>query len=80
MPESQTTPKEHDVPTFQPGRPTPEDPRKESPMKDPPVNPEHDIEHAPPVRQAGEPKELGGVEAPDPSPDRVLYDENRAPG
>ena len=72
MPEPQT-PKEHDVPTFQPGRPTPDDPRKEAPMKDPPLHPEHDIERAP---RSAEP---GGIETPDSSPDRVLYDEDRAP-
>jgi hypothetical protein len=81
MPEPRTTPKEHDVPVFQPGKPTPDDPRKDSPMKDPPVNPEHDDgERQPRVGQTDSPKELGGIEAPDPSPDRVLYDENRAPG
>jgi hypothetical protein len=77
MPEPQTTPKEHDVPVFQPGQPTPDDPRKDSPMRDPPVDPEHDIDDTPPVRQAREPS---GIETPDPSPDRVLYDENRAIG
>jgi hypothetical protein len=76
MPDPRTNPKEHDVPTFQPGRPTPEDPRKEAPMKDPPVNPEHDGPGAP-VRQGDD---AGGEAAPDPSPDRVLYDENRVPG
>ncbi len=40
-------PQEHDVPTFQPGQPTPDDPRKEAPMKDPPLHEEHDIERAP---------------------------------
>jgi hypothetical protein len=77
MPTPHTTPNEHDVPTFQPGQPTPDDPRKDAPMEDPPIDPEHDIERAP--RTAGEPKELGDIERPDPSPDRVLYDENRAP-
>ena len=78
MPEPSTTPKEHDVPVFQPGQPTPDDPRKDSPMRDPPVDPDHDIDDTPPVRRAGEPN---GTEAPaDPSPDRVLYDENRAVG
>ena len=52
MPEPHTTPKEHDVPVVQPGQPTPDDPRQESPMKDPPVHPDHDIERAP--RTAGE--------------------------
>ncbi len=70
-PTPHTTPNEHDVPVFQPGQPTPDDPRKDSPMKDPPANPDHDIDEPEPVRQAGE---------PDPSPDRVLYDENRVPG
>jgi hypothetical protein len=80
MPEPRTTPKEHDVPVFQPGKPTPDDPRKDAPMKDPPVNPEHDVDRTPPVRQGDSPRELGDIEQPDPSPDRVLYDENRAPG
>jgi hypothetical protein len=86
MPEPRTTPREHDVPVFQPGRPTPEDPRKESPMKDPPVNPEHDgdVDNDPPVRQAqtqeSEPREIGGIDDPDASGGRVLYDENRVPG
>jgi hypothetical protein len=35
MAEPHTTPGEHDVPT-------PDDPRKEAPIKDPPVNPERD--------------------------------------
>ncbi|MEJ0037289.1 MAG: hypothetical protein WDO68_14620 [Gammaproteobacteria bacterium] len=68
MPEPRTTPREHDVPAFQPGKPAPDDPRKESPMKDPPVNPDHDIEDPEPVRQAGG------------AGDQVLYDENRVPG
>jgi hypothetical protein len=75
MPEINTpTPNERDVPVFQPGMPTPEDPRQESPMRDPPVDPEHDVDEKPPVKQAG------GVKATDPSPDRVLYDENKTPG
>ena len=68
MPEPHTTPNERDVPVLQPGKPTPDDPRKDSPMVDPPVNPEHDIEQPEPVRQAGG------------SADQVLSDENRAPG
>lgn len=72
MPEPNTTPHEHDVPTFQPGQPTPDDPRKESPMKDPPRHEEHDIERAP--RQAQTIDKQGGDAS------RVLYDENRAPG
>ena len=78
MPTPNTTPKEHDVPTFQPGQPTPDDPRKESPMKDPPLHPESDIERAP--RTAGDSKEPGDIERIDPSPDRVLYNEDRVPG
>jgi hypothetical protein len=79
MPDPRTNPKEHDVPTFQPGRPTPDDPRKEAPMKDPPVNPEQDAPEAP-VRQADVLAELeNGMRAP-PSPDRVIYDESRVPG
>jgi hypothetical protein len=34
------------------------------------VNPEHDIEQETPVRQAEK----------DPSPDRVVFDENKTPG
>jgi hypothetical protein len=68
MPDPRTTPNEHDVPVVQPGQPTPDDPRKEAPIKDPPVNPEHDGPNAP-VRQA----ENG-------SADRVIYDESRVPG
>jgi hypothetical protein len=81
MPDPRTTPNEHDVPVVDPGKPTPDDPRKEAPMRDPPVNPPHDGPNAP-VRQANanEPEELGGVEAPEPSPDRIVYDESRVPG
>jgi|GEM_PF-1743771 len=78
MPEPRTTPKEHDKPVFQPGKPTPEDPRQREPMQDPPVDPEHDdIERENPVRQAGGGR---GVEAPDPSPDNVVFDETRPVG
>ena len=52
MAEPHTTPGEHDIPVFQPGKPTPDDPRKEAPIKDPPVNPDRDIEEPEPVRQA----------------------------
>jgi hypothetical protein len=57
-----------------PGTPTPEDPRENEPIHDPPVHEEHDIERDQPVRQANE-----GVESPNPSPDRVIFDENRKP-
>ncbi len=68
MTQPHTTPGEHDVPIFQPGKPTPDDPRKEAPIKDPPVDPDRDVEEPEPVRQADE------------GSDRVLYDENRVPG
>jgi hypothetical protein len=41
----QTTPGGHDKPVFQPGSPgtpTPEDPRQNQPIQDPPVDPEQD--------------------------------------
>jgi hypothetical protein len=90
-PTPRTTPNEHDKPVFQPGdgTPTPEDPRQREPMRDPPVDPEHDeFERQNPVRQAGgegtgDP--LGGetIEdgADDSDPDdQVLFDENGKPG
>ena len=64
MPTPQTTPNEHDVPTFQPGQPTPDDPRKDAPMTDPPLHEEHDIERAPRTAADGS---------------KVLFDENRVP-
>jgi hypothetical protein len=42
-PNPRTTPSEHDKPVFQPGNPgtpTPEDPRQNEPIQDPPVDPE----------------------------------------
>jgi hypothetical protein len=71
MAEPHTTPGEHDTPVVQPGKPTPDDPRKEAPIKDPPVNPEHDIDEPEPVRQARDREEKGS---------RILYDEDRVPG
>jgi hypothetical protein len=47
--------------------PTPEDPREHEPMRDPPIYPEHDDE----MRLTDG---ASGVEAPDPSPDDVVYD------
>lgn len=76
MPDPRTTPNEHDVPVVQPGQPTPDDPRKEAPIKDPPVNPDHDGPDAP-VRIADDEDEGDSQE---PSGSRVLYDESRAPG
>jgi hypothetical protein len=51
--------------------PTPEDPREHEPMRDPPIYPEHDDVGVEEVRQAND---ASGVEAPDPSPDDVVYD------
>jgi hypothetical protein len=83
MPEPRTTPNEHDKPVFQPttpGAPTPEDPRQREPIKDPPIDPEHDdIERENPVRQAGENDiERGAGTAR--STDNIVFDENRKPG
>jgi len=65
-----TNPKEPGSDPSQPSPPqsppTPEDPREHEPMRDPPIYPERDGE--------GEIREAGGVEAPDPSPDSVVYD------
>jgi hypothetical protein len=53
MPDPRTSPRERDKPAFQPGTPTPEDPRQNEPIHDPPVNPEHDDGERPtPTRQA----------------------------
>jgi hypothetical protein len=63
-----------------PPLPTPEDPRQNEPIHDPPVDPEHDIERPEPVRQAGRANTArganvrGGIETPDPSPDDVVFD------
>jgi hypothetical protein len=68
MPEPRTTPKEHDKPVFEPGSPTPEDPRQREPIRDPPVDPEHDdVKRINPVRQAEDVER--GVRAKDPAPD-----------
>jgi hypothetical protein len=48
MPPSSKTPARSEDPRPQP---TPEDPRKNAPVKDPPVDPEHDAQKEP-VRQA----------------------------
>ena len=43
------------TPTPHPNTPTPEDPRQNEPIRDPPVDPEHDdVERLNPVRQAGD--------------------------
>lgn len=83
MSESPKTPSKHDKPRSpQPSGPTPEDPRQREPIHDPPVHPEQDIERDNPTRQArakGAPGERG-IEAPDPSPDEIVFDENRPLG
>jgi hypothetical protein len=77
-----TPPRQGETP--RPSGPTPEDPRQREPIHDPPVDPEHDeVERENPVRQAsGKPRGSGerGIEAPDPSPDDVVFDESRKPG
>jgi hypothetical protein len=79
MPEPHTTPREHDKPVFQPGAPTPEDPRQREPIQDPPLDPEHDdVERINPVRQAEDIER--GVGAKDPAPDTVVFDETRPVG
>ncbi|HSY07046.1 MAG TPA: hypothetical protein VK820_00755 [Steroidobacteraceae bacterium] len=50
-----------------PSHPTPEDPREHEPMRDPPIYPEHDGDE-------GEIHEAAGIEALDPSPDGVVYE------
>ena len=50
-----------------PPQPTPEDPREHEPMRDPPIYPEHDDGE-------GEVRQAGGIEAPNPSPDSVIFD------
>ena len=77
MPEPRTTPEK---PAFQPGTPTPEDPRQHEPIHDPPVDPEHDdVERVNPVRQADGDVERG-VGAKDPAPDSIVFDESRPVG
>jgi hypothetical protein len=51
-------------PAPRPG-PTPEDPREHEPMRDPPIDPEHDDVGVEELRQADD---ASGVAAPDPSP------------
>jgi len=57
--------------TPQPTLPTPEDPREKEPIHDPPVDPERDINQKEPVRKAG------GVKAPEPQLDQVVFDANK---
>lgn len=83
--------------------PTPEDPREKTPMRDPPLQPEHDgtdktrIADSPGKRTGGDQETVRGHETSDddssdleangakgairpenPSPDRVVFDENRS--
>lgn len=69
MPDPRTTPGEREQPGFRPGTPTPEDPRQNEPIHDPPVDPEHDdVERVKPVRQAEDPAES------------IVFDETRPVG
>lgn len=78
MPEPRTTPKEREKPTSQPGTPTPEDPRQNEPIHDPPVDPEHDdVERLKPGRQIEDiERDAGGK---DPS-ESIIFDETRPVG
>jgi hypothetical protein len=49
--------------------PTPEDPREQEPMRDPPIFPDHDDVGVEEIRQAGA---KPGVDAPHPAPDAVV--------
>lgn len=91
-------PQQPDKPTTVP---TPGDPRQKTPMRDPPVHPEHDnpdktriadpdrgpggVEGVPgDDRRGSSDSDLeangaqGSVRADNPSPDRVVFDENRS--
>ncbi len=59
-------PQQPDQPT---SVPTPEDPRENAPMRDPPSRPDHDR-----TRIAGGPGERPG----NPSPDSIVFDENKS--
>ena len=77
MPDPRTNPNEREKPAFQPGTPTPEDPRQNEPIHDPPVDPEHDdIERTNPTRQAEDVERVGG-KAP---ADSIVFDETRPTG
>jgi len=79
MPAPRTTPKERDKPAFQPGTPTPEDPRQNEPIHDPPVDPEHDdVERENPVRRAEDlERDVGGKDS---AADSIIFDETRPVG
>jgi hypothetical protein len=78
MPDPRTNPQEREQPAFQPGTPTPEDPRQNEPIHDPPVDPEHDdVERIKPVRQADDVKRNAG--AKDPAAP-IVFDETRPVG
>lgn len=66
-------------PTHDPGTtPGPDEPHQHEPMRDPPLPPEHDPEQPKERFQGGSSGESSGsVQAPNPSPDAVVFDENK---
>lgn len=77
MPDPRTNPKEREKPAFQPGTPTPEDPRQNEPIHDPPIDPEHDdVERIKPTRQAEDVERATGTK----DGDAVVFDETRPVG
>ena len=56
-------------PSGPPTDPAPADPREPEPMRDPPIYPERDDGDIAEVREGTE----GAIEAPEPSPDAVVY-------
>ena len=75
MPDPRTTPGEREKPGFQPGTPTPEDPRQNEPIHDPPVDPEHDDVERAPARHAPD-APAGGKDPAEP----IVFDETRPVG
>jgi len=70
-------PQQPDQPTTVP---TPEDPREKTPMRDPPLRPDHDK-----TRIAGNDESdleangaAGGIRSNNPSPDSTVFDENQS--
>jgi hypothetical protein len=67
------------------GKPTPDHPHQHQPIHDPPVHPEHDpgerkerLQQQPGTQDAADAdQDAEGVRAPNPSPDRVVFDENK---
>jgi hypothetical protein len=62
----------HSQPSTPPTGPTPQDPQEREPMRDPPITPDHDDAGVEEIRQAGR---KSGIEARDPAPDAVVYDQ-----